>query len=125
MNKKWKVIYYKSKDGSIPVKKFINSRNEGNKLKFATLIDYLQEVGINLPRPYADYIVNEIYELRVKLSGDETRTLYFFCYENFIVLTNIFQKTTDKIPKKEINIAIKYKEDFLKRYNNNNILEAL
>jgi len=56
-----------------------------------------------------------IHELRVKLSGDEIRILYFFCYQDFIVLTHAFQKTTDKVPDAEIRKAKKYRQDFLQR----------
>ncbi|MGA2297954.1 MAG: type II toxin-antitoxin system RelE/ParE family toxin [FCB group bacterium] len=125
MKKKLKVIYYKTKNGDCPVKEFINSRDIKNRQKIASIIDYLQELGINLPRPYADYLRDGIYELRIKLSGDETRTLYFFCYENYIILSHSFIKNTNKIPKAEINKAIKLKNDFISRYNITNIEEAL
>ena len=125
MEKNWKVIYYSSEEGVYPVEEFINNKNINNQLKFATLIDYLEKKGVNLPRPYADYLRDGIYELRIKLSGEETRTLYFFCYEFYIVLTHSFIKTSKKIPDKEINKALKYKDDFLKRYNKNNIEELL
>ena len=121
MKKKWKVIYYKTKDGKVPVKEFINSKKQSNRLKLFAIIDYLQEMGVNLPRPYSDYLSDGIYELRVKLSGNEIRTLYFFCYENYIVLTHSFHKKTDKVPENEINKAIEYKIDFLNRFNKDTI----
>lgn len=51
-------------------------------------ISILEENGPILPRPYADLLRNEIHELRVKLSGSQVRILYFFCFEDFIVLTH-------------------------------------
>lgn len=125
MKKTWKVIYYKTKSGECPVKELIHNRSVDNQQKITTIIDYLQEIGVNLPRPYADYLRDGIYELRVKLSGDETRTLYFFCFDLYIVLTHTFIKTTQKVPESEINKALKIKEDFLKRYTITNIKEAL
>ncbi len=125
MNKKWKVLYYTSKDGKIPVGEFINSRSVNNQMKIASIIDYLEEKGVNLPRPYSDYLRDGIYELRIKLSGDETRTLYFFCFETYIVLTHCFIKKSDKVPDIEINKAIAYKVDFLKRYDHTKIEDLL
>lgn len=125
MKKKWKVIYYKNSDGTIPVKEFIDKRSIENKQKILSIIDYLQELGVNLPRPYADYLRDGIYELRVKLSGDQTRTLYFFCYETCIVLTHTFTKNSKKVPDAEIRKAIKYKEEFLKKYSKINIKDTL
>jgi phage-related protein len=116
MKKKWKVIYYTTENGESPVKDFINNRNIKNQLKIIAIINFLEEKGVHLPRPYADYLRDGIYELRIKLSGDETRTLYFFCYEQNIVLTHSFIKTTQKVPESEINKALKFKEDFLKRF---------
>ncbi len=117
MKKKWTVIYYETKQGKFPVEEFINSRSKKNQLKIAAIIDYLEEMVNKLPRPYADYLRDGIYELRIKLSGNETRTLYFFCYEEFIVLTHSFIKKTQKVPESEINKAIKYMKDFLEKYD--------
>lgn len=125
MNKKWKVLYYTDRGGNSHVEDFINSRNLNNQVKITAVIDYLQEMGVNLPRPYADYLRDGIYELRVKLSGDETRTLYFFCFENCIVLTHTFLKNTQKVPDSEINKALKFKDDLLKRYDKDNLKDLI
>jgi phage-related protein len=124
MKKTYKIIYYKNESGECSVKDFINSRSLKNQQKITAIISYLQENGPNLPRPYADYLKDDIYELRVKLSGKETRTLYFFCYENYIVLTHCFIKSVQKVPESEIKKAIKIKSNFLKRYNIKNINEV-
>jgi hypothetical protein len=84
-------------------------------------IEKLEELGPNLPRPYADYLEDGIYELRIKLSGDQIRILYFFCYKEFIVLSNQFRKSTDKVPTKEIKKAKNIKDNFVKRYNESTI----
>ncbi len=76
----------------------------------------LEERGPNVPRPYADILTDGIHELRVKLSGDQYRMLYFFCYRNFIVMTHAFHKKSTRVQKKEIKKAINYRTDFLERY---------
>lgn len=85
----------------------------------------LEEKGPTLPRPYADLLKEGIHELRIKLSGDQIRILYFFCYKDFIILTHAFNKTTDKVPEKEIQTALKYKEDFLKRTTESRLREVI
>lgn len=125
MEKKCQVLYYSDSSGKSQVEDFINSRNLNNQVKITAVIDYLEEMGVNLPRPYSDYLRDGIYELRVKLSGDETRTLYFFCFEKYIVLTHTFLKKTQKVPDSEINKAIKLKTDFLSRFNKDNIKEFI
>ncbi len=62
----------------------------------------LKEHGINLHRPFADILEGGIHELRMKLSGDQTRILYFFCYRDYIILTHDFVKTSDKVPMKDV-----------------------
>ena len=76
-----------------------------------------KEKGTELHRPQSALLRNGIRELRVQLKGKNTRTLYFFEFENYIVLTHTFIKTIHKVPEKEIDRALTYKEDFLKRYN--------
>ena len=114
MEKEWKVILYEDANGC-PINDFLYSLPKDEKEKIINAIEYLKEVGIGLRRPQGDYLRDGIYELRVALSGDKTRTLYFFCYETNIVLTHTFIKQTKKVPDKEIERAIKYREKYLQQ----------
>lgn len=67
-------------------------------------------------RPYADYLRDGIYELRVKFSSNNYRVLYFFVVRERIVLTHGFVKKSNKVPEKEIEKAIKYKLEFEKEF---------
>jgi hypothetical protein len=124
MNDKWTVIYYETTEGKCPVTDFIDSRSKRNQAKVLSLISFLEENGPTLPRPYADLLEDGIHELRIKLSGDQIRVLYFFCYKDFIILTHAFNKTTDKVPKSEIKKAQKCREDFLKRFKEEQLREV-
>ena len=121
MDKEWKVIFYKNEYGECPVEDFISSLPENNSDKMWISIKYLEDIGINLRRPQGDYLRDGIYELRVKLSGKQTRTLYYFCFEEYIILTHTFIKNTNGVPEAEINRSLLYKQDFLNRFNKNNI----
>jgi phage-related protein len=77
--------------------------------------------GPNLPRPYADLLEDGIHELRIKLSGEQIRIIYFFCYKEFIILTHAFRKHTDKVPKNEIAKAKNCRNDFLSRFSESTI----
>ena len=122
--KHWDIIYYESENGKCAIEDFINSRSINNKAKILSLFAKLEEKGSNLPRPYADLLKNGIHELRVKLSGDQIRFLYFFCYKDFIILTHVFNKKSSKVPEKEIKKALKYKDDFLDRITESQLREA-
>ena len=121
---KWNIIYYESVDGKCPIENFIDSRNMNNRAKIFSLLFFLEEKGPNLPRPYADLLKDSIHELRIKLSGDQIRILYFFCYKDFIILTHAFNKKTNRIPEKEIKTALKYKNDFLERITESQLREV-
>ena len=119
----WKIIYYEDFNGVSPVYEFINSQKVSNQAKIASWLSLLEENGPVLPRPYADLLRNGIHELRIKLSGNQVRILYFFSFKDFIVLTNCFTKTTSKVPEKQIRIAEKNRKDFLARYSEDRLQE--
>jgi len=124
MMKNWKIIYYETIEGECPVEDFISSKSINNRAKILGLISFLEEKGPNLPRPYADLLADGIHELRIKLSGDQLRILYFFCYKDYIILTHPFIKRTDKVPIPQIDKAKKCREDFLKRFDEKTLLEV-
>jgi len=114
---KWKVIYYEDQKGKSEVFDYIEGLKVKQQAKILNWIEKLEELGPNLPRPYADILDDGVHELRVKISGDQLRVLYFFCYKEYIILTSHFHKKADKVPKREISKAVKIRNDFLSRYN--------
>ena len=121
MSKDWQVHYYSKKNGSIPVKEYIDNLSLRERAKVMAFIGILEDRGPNLPRPYADLLDDGIHELRIKLTGTQTRILYFFCYQNIIVLTNAFDKHTEEIPMDKIKRAKESRTDFLARFTENDI----
>jgi hypothetical protein len=124
MEHKWKVIYYETEKCECYVQDFISSKSINNRVKIYALISFLEEKGPNLPRPYADFLIDGIHELRIKLSGNQIRILYFFCYKKYIILTHHFLKTTDKVPITEINKAKMCRANFLKKFNDKKLLKV-
>ncbi|MRM82668.1 type II toxin-antitoxin system RelE/ParE family toxin [Riemerella anatipestifer] len=53
-----------------------------------------------------------LYEIRVQFGNDIFRIFCFFDEGKLIVLTNGFQKKTQKTPKKEIEKALKIKKEY-------------
>ncbi len=121
MKSKWNVVYYETIKKECPVENFINSKSIKNRAKILNWLEQLEAQGPNLPRPYADLLEDGIHELRIKLSGEQIRIIYFFCYGEFIILTHAFRKNTDKVPKTEIEKAKKYRNDFIARFNENEL----
>lgn len=123
MEKKWCVYYYEKSDKTFPVMEYIDSLGKREKAKTLSFIELLEEKGPNLPRPYGDFLKDGIHEIRVKLTGTNVRILYYFCFKNIIVLTNVFEKHADIVPESEINIAKKRRLDFLKRFKEDDFKE--
>ena len=74
------------------------------------LIEELQRV----PETYLKHLENTdaLYEIRIQLGSDIFRIFCFFDQGQLIVLANGFQKKTQKTPQKEIDKALKIKEEY-------------
>lgn len=110
------IIYY-SKNDKYPLIEFLNSLPKKDQAKILRDIDLLQEFGFSLGMPYIKKMQDSdgLWELRIKQSSNNYRVFYFSIKDNKIVLLHGFKKKTQKTPKKEIEIAIKRKQDFLER----------
>ncbi|MFN3802476.1 type II toxin-antitoxin system RelE/ParE family toxin [Belliella pelovolcani] len=74
------------------------------------MIEDLQRV----PETYLKHIENTegLYEIRVQLGSNIFRVFCFFDRGKLVVLANAFQKKSQKTPKKEIEMALKIKEEY-------------
>jgi phage-related protein len=53
-----------------------------------------------------------LFEIRIQLGSDIFRIFCFFYKGRLVVLANGFQKKTQKTPRKEIEKALKIKEEY-------------
>ena len=113
--KKFQVIFYRTDTKLCPLINWLNSLNTKLRAKTLMMISLLEKNGYNLREPYSKAVSDGIFELRTITGNNITRCMYFFCIGNKIVITNGFVKKTQKTPKSEIELAKKYKEDYLKR----------
>ena len=74
------------------------------------MIEELQRV----PETYLKHLENTegLFEIRVQQGSDIFRIFCFFDEGQLVVLANGFQKKTQKTPKKEIEKALKIKEEY-------------
>lgn len=91
---------------------FIKQRDKV-KDKIIWTLELIQELE-RVPETYLKHIENTdgIYEIRVQQGSDIFRIFCFFDQGKLIVITNGFQKKTQKTPKKEIEKAIKIKNEY-------------
>ena len=115
MNKKWNILFCDPFLKPCPVSEFLDSCRPEHQVKVLHFLELLEEMGPTLPRPYADLLEDGIHELRVRLSGDHMRLLYFFCFETYIVVYRALRKSKGKVPQEYIRETRKYRELFLHR----------
>lgn len=87
------------------IEKFIAGLEKMTIAKVLHTIDLLVKFGSNLGMPHAKKICDGVFELRIR-GNQEVRIFYTFHRSNIIVLHG-FVKKTQKLPKKELEIALK------------------
>jgi hypothetical protein len=117
MVKKWAVLFCDPRVRICPVTDFLDSCRPEHRVKILRLISLLEEMGPNLPRPYADLLHDGIHELRVTLSGEPVRLFYFFCFERYIVICDTLRKHTDRVPETVIHRTGLYRDKILAGMN--------
>lgn len=108
-----KVVFFKEKNGTVPVLEWLDTIPEKARLKCLVKIERLQEEGHQLRRPEADLLRDKIYELRSSLQGIHYRILYFFHGNVAAVLSHGIIKE-DCVPPIEISRAIERRKNFEK-----------
>lgn len=111
----FEVAFYEKEDGTKPAQEFLLQLDKAMRAKMLRTVQLLQALGFELREPYSKPLEDGIFELRAQVGNNISRVLYFFVYGRRIVLTNGFIKKTQKTPKKEIELAKKYRADFLNR----------
>ena len=92
---------------------FLNNQTKKVKEKISWTLLLIQEVK-QVPETYLKHIegTDGLYEIRIQLGSDIFRIFCFFDKGKLVVLTNGFQKKTQKTPRKEIIKALKIMEEY-------------
>jgi len=109
VNRKYRtIIFYKDY-----FEKFYIKQRDKVKDKIVWTFDLIEELQ-RIPEIYLKHLENTegLYEIRVQLGRDIFRIFCFFDKEKLVVIINGFQKKSQKTPKKEIEKALKIKEEY-------------
>jgi phage-related protein len=102
---------FREENGSVPFLEWFESLPEKAQDKCLVRLERLQSLGSELRRPEADFLRDEIYELRVKHQRVNYRVLYFFHGRSVVVVSHGIQKEK-AVPPKEIDLAIDRKKEY-------------
>ena len=110
------IIFYKATSGKCPVKDHLDSLTDNQVTKIAWVLKLIRELD-QIPSKYFKKLINteNIWEVRVDVGKNTFRLLGFFHGRELIILTNSFQKKSQKTPLKEIGLAEKRKKEYLRR----------
>jgi phage-related protein len=117
---KFDVDFYDLADGTKPAEVFIEALPPKMMAKILRAIHMLRLNGSELREPYSKYLNDGIFEIRAKVGTDISRVLYFFMVGKKAILTHGFIKKTQKTPPSEINLAKKYRAEYLSRKEQGN-----
>lgn len=109
------IEFYETEEGKIPAEEFLMELDIKMRTKLLMIMKVLQEKGNHLREPYSKHLDDGIFEIRGKIGNDISRMLYFFYYGGKIIVTHGFIKKTQKTPKAEIELAKKYRKDYIER----------
>ena len=103
-----KIIFYKEY-----FQEFFLKQRDKVRDKIIWTLDLIQELE-RVPETYLKHLENTdgLYEIRVQQGSDIFRIFCFFDEGRLVVITNGFQKKTQKTPKKEIEKALKIKGEY-------------
>lgn len=112
----WDVEFYKNQDGECPTQEFLDELSPSIDLPFVMNdLGRLEEFGNQLRRPQADYLERDIYELRTETASGQIRLLYFFFYQEKIIISHGIRKK-QKVPKGQIDRAVANRKDYFDRH---------
>jgi len=110
------IIFYRTQTNECPIEQFLDSLNSKQAQKVTWVLQLIEELEL-IPATYFKKLTNtdDLWEIRVQQGNNIFRLLGFFDAENFVVLTNGFQKKTQKTPQSEILLSEQRKKDYLIR----------
>ncbi|MBW2342042.1 MAG: type II toxin-antitoxin system RelE/ParE family toxin [Deltaproteobacteria bacterium] len=111
----WNIECYESQAGKAPVAEFIDSLDAKSRARIARTLDLLEEFGTNLGMPYARHLEKQLWELRIQQARNRYRIIYFLATGETFVLLHGFTKKTGPVPRGDIEIAQRRRDDYLSR----------
>src|ERR1700756_507275 len=100
----YSIIMYETPSGQPVVQNFIGSVQKETRSKIYRQIDLLEEYGPQLGMPHSKPVGSGMYELRVR-GRQEVRILYIFSDGRTVYLLHGFQKKSQAVPGKEMDLA--------------------
>lgn len=109
--KKFTIEWYYDVRGKSEVLDYFNKLTLDRQLKLFQLVELIGDIGSIKNTEKFRHEDDQIYAFKPK----PDRFFCFFCKGSKIIITNAFEKKTNKLPKKEKDRALKYRTDYTMR----------
>ena len=97
------------------MEEFLDSLDSKTAQKVTWVLSIIEELDF-VPKKYFKKLEGQdLWECIIDFGGNTYRLLGFLYRGALVVLTNGFMKKTNKTPLTEIDLANKYKNDYIKR----------
>ena len=110
---KFTLEWYYDRNGKSSAYDYFNELSFERKKKFDYLIRRMGDSGKIQDEEKFRYEGDQIYAFKPQ----PDRFLCFFIRGSKIIVTNAFEKKADKLPPREKEKALKYKQDYIQRVN--------
>lgn len=87
------------------IDKFLDGLEKGVRSRVLQVLEMLEMYGNEIGMPYSKSLGGGLFELRI--SGQVSIRIIYCFYQNYAILLHAFKKKTDKIPKRELDLAKK------------------
>ncbi len=110
------INFYRNENDICPVEDFLDALSGKQAQKVVWVLRLIEELDV-VPGQYLKKLVNtdDIWEVRVQFGGNIFRLLGFFDGATLLILTNGFAKKSQKVPRQEIELATRRKNEYLAR----------
>ncbi|MEA5534326.1 type II toxin-antitoxin system RelE/ParE family toxin [Crocosphaera sp. XPORK-15E] len=112
---KTKIIFYQETEGISPVIEWLQKLLKTDRKGFAKCVARIEQLasqGHKLRRPTADYLRDDIWELRAKQGTVQYRIFYFYYGQNVAIIGHAIIKKSSAVPPQDIERVIDRKIRF-------------
>lgn len=114
-NEEWTVVFYVEAGGRQVIREFLEGLDIRSQARFDWSIEQLRLRNVQAREPLVRHLEGKIWELRRESDTNIYRLLYCFLPGKRILFLHGFQKKSQKTPRREIELAQRRMDDFLRR----------
>lgn len=109
----WSTELYAAPNGRVPVAEFLDGLDAKTRARFRWSMEQLRVRNVAAREPLVKKLDDDLWELREESGTNIYRIIYCFYTGRRIVFLHGFQKKSQKTPRRALEQARHYHEDFL------------